>query len=90
MLRKADDIADERHVEMPEKIMQLIAEGVTGRPGVIAVTGGTVTGVEWSPDGVNFVKMAAATGVTFPVSPGDSIKITWSVKPTVKFYPARA
>jgi hypothetical protein len=60
------------------------------RSGTISVSGGTVTAVEWSPNGVEWFKVASGTNITFHVSPGDFVKLTYSVAPTIKFIPDRA
>jgi Pectate lyase superfamily protein len=68
------------------KIFQIQQKGQSGN---LSVQGGTVSLVEWSPDGKNFITMAAATGVSFHVSTGDFIRLTWTAEPTVNFGPDR-
>jgi hypothetical protein len=53
--------------------------------GAVSVQGGTVSLVEWSPDGVKFMPVATASGVVFPASTGDFVRLTYTVKPTVSF-----
>lgn len=62
----------------------------TGQSGAVAVKEGTVSAVEWSPGGGTFFKVAAATNCLFSVSPGDFVKITYTVLPTVNFLADRA
>jgi Pectate lyase superfamily protein len=68
------------------KIFQIQQKGQSGN---LSVQGGTVSLVEWSPDGKNFITVATATGVTFHVSTGDFVRLTWSAEPTVNFGPDR-
>lgn len=59
---------------------------VNTRPGVILVNGGTVTVVEIGRGGTFYV-----TGViagAFPVGKSDSIRITYTVAPTMTLLPA--
>jgi hypothetical protein len=68
------------------KIFQIQQKGQSGN---LSVQGGTVSLVEWSPDGKNFMTIATATGVTFHVSTGDFVRLTWTAEPTVNFGPDR-
>lgn len=61
-----------------------------GQAGQVSVESGTVTAVEWSPDGKNYFKLASATSAVCHVSPGDYMKLTWSVEPTVSFLADKA
>lgn len=64
------------------KIFQIIQKGLSG---TLAVESGTVTAIEWSSNGVGFVKAASATGGIVHVSTGDFMKVTDSVEPTITF-----
>lgn len=56
-----------------------------GQSGIVFVEGGAVSAIEWSANGSTFWKLAAGTGFSFHVSPGDFVKLTYSSAPTVKF-----
>jgi hypothetical protein len=62
---------------------------LTGCAGILNVTGVTVTKVEWSPDGKDWMTVSTTTGAIFPVQSGEAIKLTYSSAPTVTFYPTR-
>jgi hypothetical protein len=51
------------------------------------IYGGTVSKVEHSRDGVTYLQLGSATGVTMPWRSGDWAKITYSVAPTVVAVP---
>jgi hypothetical protein len=75
------------------KVFQVLAKVLSGTStfsaqcgtGTISVQGGTVSLVEWSPDGVKFLSVATGTGAVFPGSTGDFVRLTYTVKPTVSF-----
>jgi hypothetical protein len=52
-----------------------------------AVTGGTVSAVAFSRDGATFLTVASATNTTVRLNPGDSIRITYTVLPTLTMIP---
>lgn len=52
--------------------------------GWINIAGGTVSLIEWSPDGTNFFTIGVTTGMTFTIRNGDWIRVTYAVAPTVK------
>ncbi len=56
-------------------------------PGNISITGGTVTGVVLTR-GANSINMGAGTSKFIPVAINDTVVITYSVLPTVKFIPS--
>lgn len=49
------------------------------------VTGGTVSAVEFSRDGVSF--FAVATGTQVSLNPGDSLRVTYAVAPSITLIP---
>jgi hypothetical protein len=51
------------------------------------VTGGTVTAVEFSRDGTNFFTVSTATNASVTLNPGDSVRITYGVLPTLTLVP---
>lgn len=57
-------------------------------PITVNVAGGTVSDISYSRDGgTTLVTLATATGFTVTVQPGDSLRITYAVAPTVTFIP---
>lgn len=54
--------------------------------GTVILTGGTVSKVEVSRDGVKFYSTGMTSGM-FPLSMGDTLKVTYSVVPTMTFIP---
>ena len=52
-----------------------------------AVSGGVVNFVSFSRDGVSFLTLATATGVTVRLNPGDYVRITWSGLPSLILIP---
>lgn len=54
--------------------------------GTVIVSGGTVTRIQVSRDGVNFFDTGQITGV-FPLSQGDTLTVTYAVLPTMTFMP---
>lgn len=51
------------------------------------VSGGTVSAVAISRDGVTYFPLASATGITVRLNPGDFLRITYSVVPTLTLIP---
>lgn len=58
---------------------------VATQRGFLIVNGGTVSAVALSRDGTTFYTTGATAG-TFPLSNGDSIKITYAATPTLTFF----
>ena len=54
--------------------------------GTVIVTGGTVSKIEVSRDGVTFFVTGQTSGM-FPLSMGDTLRVTYSVVPTATFLP---
>jgi hypothetical protein len=54
--------------------------------GTVIVTGGTVSKVETSRDGVTFFVTGQTSGM-FPVSMGDTLRVTYSGVPVTTFMP---
>lgn len=54
--------------------------------GVVIISGGTVSQVQFSRDGASFYGAGQTTGM-FPVSQGDQLVVTYSVPPTMTFAP---
>lgn len=54
--------------------------------GFVIVSGGTVSAVEFSRDGVTFYSYGVTAG-PFPLNAADRIRITYTVAPTVTFVP---
>lgn len=55
-------------------------------PGVVNVSAGTVSLIEISRDGTNFLTTALLGGM-FLLGPGDFIRITYVVAPTMTWFP---
>lgn len=53
----------------------------------VVITSGTVTLVEFTRDGVNFVNLVAATNTSVTLNPGDAVRITWAVAPIMTIIP---
>jgi hypothetical protein len=51
------------------------------------VTGGTVSAVDFTRDGTNFFTVATASPATVTLNPGDAVRITWAVLPTLTLIP---
>ena len=51
------------------------------------VSGGTVSAVAISRDGSTYFPLASATGFTVRLNPGDFLRITYSVLPTLTLIP---
>lgn len=51
------------------------------------VTGGTVSAVAFTRDGTNFFTVATATNATVTLNPGDGVRITYTVLPTLTLIP---
>lgn len=51
------------------------------------VTSGTVSAVAFTRDGINFFTVATATNASVTLNPGDSVRITYSVLPTLTLIP---
>lgn len=56
-------------------------------PQQVFVSGGTVSAVSFSRDGVAWVPVSSATNAQVWLSPGDSAKVTYSVVPTINVVP---
>jgi len=54
--------------------------------GFIILTGGAVSAVEFSRDGVTFYNYGTTTGA-FPLSSSDRIRVTYTVVPVMTFVP---
>ena len=54
--------------------------------GTVILTGGTVSKIEVSRDGVKFYSTGQTSGM-FPLSMGDTLRVTYSVVPTMTFVP---
>ena len=50
------------------------------------ISGGTVSAITYSRDGVNFDSVGAAVSGQFDVNPGDRLRITYTVAPTIIQY----
>jgi len=62
----------------------------TGRAGNVVIKGGTVTKVDWASNPNLASQVAAATNCSIHVSPGDLVKVTYSVVPeSIVFIPDR-
>lgn len=51
------------------------------------VTGGTVSAVAFTRDGTNFYTVATATNASLTLNPGDAVRITYTVLPTLTLIP---
>lgn len=51
------------------------------------VTGGTVSAVAFTRDGTNFFTVATATNATVTLNPGDAVRVTYTVLPTLTLIP---
>jgi hypothetical protein len=51
------------------------------------VTSGTVSDVSFTRDGVNFSTIATATNASITLNPGDAVRITYTVLPTLTLIP---
>lgn len=51
------------------------------------VTGGTVTAVDFTRDGMNFFTVSTATNASVVLNPGDAVRITYGVLPTLTLIP---
>lgn len=51
------------------------------------VTGGTVSAVAFSRDGTTFYTTATATNATVRLNPGDYVRVTYTVLPTMTLIP---
>lgn len=60
-----------------------VISNTTNTPVVYAISGGTVSGIEFSFDGTNYIPTGQVSGMII-VEPGCSIRITHTVPPTVK------
>lgn len=54
--------------------------------GNVVVSGGTVSQIAFSRDGINFYVTGVTAGM-IPVSQFDTVKVTYTVKPTMTFIP---
>lgn len=55
-------------------------------PGNVVISGGTVSAIEVSRDGTNFLN-AGVIGGTFFLCAGDDIRVTYAVTPTMTWLP---
>lgn len=51
------------------------------------VTGGTVSAVAFTRDGTNFFTVSTATNASVVLNPGDGVRITYTVLPTLTLIP---
>lgn len=51
------------------------------------VSGGTVSSVEFSRDGTSFFTVSSATNASVLLNPGDYVRITYTVLPTLTLIP---
>lgn len=51
------------------------------------VTGGTVSAVDFTRDGTNFFTVSTATNTSIVLNPGDGVRITYTVLPTLTLIP---
>lgn len=73
----------------PESAVTVTASPMTyvaAQRGFMVVSGGTVSAVAFSRDGVTFYNSGETAG-SFPLSNGDSLKVTYTVAPTMTFFP---
>lgn len=56
------------------------------RQGALIVSGGTVSLIEFSRDGITYYDTGQTSGM-FPINASDVIRITYTVAPTVTFVP---
>jgi hypothetical protein len=54
-------------------------------PGRMVITGGTVSAVDLTRNGLTFISIASATGVTVQLDRGDVLRTTYTVAPTMTF-----
>lgn len=54
--------------------------------GSVLISGGTVSQIQYSRDGANFYVTGQTAGM-LPVSQGDTLVVTYSVPPTMVFFP---
>lgn len=54
--------------------------------GSLMISGGTVSSVQYSQDGINYIPTGQTAGC-FPMAGGDFVKITYSVAPTMNYVP---
>ena len=53
----------------------------------VIVAGGTVSAVQFSRDGAAFYTVASATNAMVTLNPGDSVRVTYTVLPTLTLVP---
>lgn len=53
----------------------------------VLVTGGTVSAVAFTRDGTNFFTVSTATNTSVVLNPGDGVRITYTVLPTLTLIP---
>lgn len=53
---------------------------------VVCISGGTVTTISMSPDGINFMALGLLGG-QFILNPGHSLQVVYILAPTIKYTP---
>lgn len=53
----------------------------------VVVSGGTVSAIAFTRDGLTFTTLATATNSTVRLNPGDAVRVTYSVLPTLTLIP---
>ena len=53
------------------------------KPTMVAITAGAVSAIETSVDGTNWIGVAAATNQNMTLKPGQWLRVTYSVLPTM-------
>lgn len=61
-------------------------QNVSGGPGCIIVSGGTVTTISWSRDGAGFLLVGLLAGM-FYIGSGDFLRVAYVLAPTMTFFP---
>ena len=98
-LRGYDQDIAEQNSTLSSKFATLITPSVGASPytytlpedGLVTISGGTVSAIDISRDrATTFNASGLLTGGDITAAHGDAIKITYTVAPTVKFYPIRA
>lgn len=51
------------------------------------VSGGTVSSVQFTRDGTNFFTVSTATNASVVLNPGDAVRVTYTVLPTLTLIP---
>jgi len=59
---------------------------VATQRGFMVISGGTISAIAFSRDGTTFYSSGETAG-SFPLSNGDSLRVTYTVTPTMTFFP---